>query len=98
VLDHESCFAHRGEGFFARYHVGDSVAALDGEADGGVAGVGGVVGVGHYPLVQAEDAAGFEGAVDLRVDASEGGGVDGGFDGVGGVEGVWREVGLLRDG
>jgi len=87
--------AHRGESFFPRDHVGDAVAALDAQADFAVAFVGRVVGVGHHPLVDAEDAAGFEDAEDLGVDAFEGGGVDGGFDGVGGVESIFGEVDFL---
>ena len=57
--------------------------------------VGRVVGVGHYPFVEAEDAAGLEDAEDLRIDAFKGGGVDGGFDGVGGVESIFGEVDFL---
>lgn len=59
--------------------------------------VGGVVGVGHYPLVDAEDGAWFEDAEDLGVDAFEGGRVDGGFDGVGCVESVFGEVDFLGE-
>lgn len=57
--------------------------------------VGVVVVVGHEPFVDAEDAAGFEDAVDLGVDAFEGGGMDGCFDGVDGVEAVFWEGHLL---
>lgn len=57
--------------------------------------VGRVVGVGHHPFVEAEDAAGLEDAEDLRIDAFEGGGVDGGLDGVGGGKGVFGEVDFL---
>ena len=72
-----------------------AVTDLDAEADFAVAFVGGVVGVGHYPFVDAEDGVWFEDAEDLGVDGFEGGGVDGGFDGVGCVEGVFREVDFL---
>lgn len=57
--------------------------------------VGRVVGIGHHPFVDAEDAAGFEDAEDLGVDAFEGGGVDGGFNGIGSGEGVFGEVDFL---
>ena len=55
-----------------------------------------VVVVCHEPFVDAEYAAGFQDAEDLRVDALEGGGVDCGFYGVDCVEGVWRERHLLH--
>lgn len=45
-----------------------------------------VVVVCHEPFVDAEDAARFEDAVDLGVDAFEGGGMHGGLDGVDAVE------------
>ena len=96
MFNDEARLAHRGEGFAAGDHVGNAVAALDGEADCAVAFVGRVVGVGHYPFVDAEDGAGFEDAVDLGVDGCEGGGVDGGFDGVGGIESVLGEVDFLQ--
>ena len=95
VLDDETRCAHRRERFSPRHHVGDAVAALDAEADLAVALVGRVVGVGHDPLVDAEDAAWLEHAEDLGVEAFEGRGVDGGFDGVGGVEGIFGEVDFL---
>ena len=95
VLNDKTRFAHRRESFFPRHHVGDAVAALDAEADLAVALVARVVGVGHDPFVDAEDAAWLEHAEDLRVDAFEGRGVDGGFDGVGGVEGIFGEVDFL---
>ena len=54
-----------------------------------------IVVISHEPFVDAEDAAGFEDAVDLGVDSFEGGGVHGGFDGVDAVEGVVWEGHLL---
>lgn len=95
MLDDETRFAHRRESFFPRYHVGDAVAALDPEADLAVALVARVVGIGHDPFIDAEDAAWLEHAEDLGVDAFEGRGVDGGLNGVGSVEGTFGEVDFL---
>ena len=54
-----------------------------------------VVGVGHEPLVDAKDAAGFKDAVNLRVNPFEGWSVHGGFDGVDGIKGGIGEGHLL---
>ena len=84
-----------GESFGDADHVADAVALLDSQADLAVVRVGVVVGVGHEPFVDAEDAAGLEDAEDLAVDAFEGRGVDGGFDGVDSVEGIRGKGHLL---
>lgn len=78
-------------------HVRDSVALLDSKADAAVLGVVVVVGICHEPFVNAEDAAGFEHAENLGVDALEGGGVHGGFDCIDGVKAVVWEGHLLND-
>ena len=79
-------------------HVGDAVALFDAKADFAVVGAVIIVCVSHEPFVDAEDAARFEDAEDLRVDAFEGGSVDGGFNGVNSVEGVGGERHLLSRG
>jgi len=90
-LEYEARGLYGGQSFRDLDHVRDAVTLLDVKADSAVVGVVVVVGVGHKPFVDAEDATRFEDAVDLGVDAFEGGGVDGGFDGVDGVEGVFGE-------
>ena len=95
-LQLKPCCFHGGDSFGDGHHVGDPVALFDTEADFAVVGVAAGVGGCHEPFVDGEDAAGFEDAVDLGVDAFEGGGVDGGFDGVDGVEGGGGEGHLLQ--
>lgn len=68
------------------HHLGNAVADLETPNDPQMLWVGGVVLVGHDPLIAAKDAAGFEDPVSLAIDTLETRGVDGGLDRVAGVE------------